>query len=221
MAAFGKNEDKMKKVYFVEEDRLVPRIENILSTRGEDNESVQVQINTKGYENRKDPKITVDIVFPHPMRKNISACVIGNESAKAHAEGAGLPFINALEFEGKPKEVAREKAIKPYKYFILAQDYQKGFNLREILKKRKTHFMCPDITKLPELRDSLLHTYRLKVRDWCAFGFPAGHCDLSANQIAENIKHGVQTIADRLKKGPQNIKDCFVKRTTGQREKLN
>lgn len=218
---FGKKEDKLKQVYFLEDERLTPLVNQILESCGEKNETIQLQLNIKGYENRKDPKMTRDIVFPYIMRRDPSICVIGNDSVKPVAEKLNLPFVLASEYEGKAKEGEREKLIKKYKYYVLCQDYQKGFNLREILKKKKTHFMCPDASKLPELYDSLLTTYRLKVRDWFALSFPVGHCQMPVNQITENIKHGVQFIADNLKKGPQNIKDCFIKRTSGNNIKVN
>ena len=219
--AFGKNEDKMKKVYFLEDDRLTPVVRDIVSSCADNNETVQLQLNIKGYENRKDPKMTKDIVFPHLMRRDPSVCIIGNESIKVIAEEMNVPFVLATDYEGKPKELEREKIIKTYKYFILCQDYQKGFNLREILKKKRMHFMCPDSTKLQELYQSLLNTYRLKVKDWFALSFPVGHCQMPVEHIVENIKYGVQFVADNLKKGPQNIKDCFLKRTTGTNIKIN
>lgn len=219
--AFNKKEDQMRKVYFLEDERLMPIVNEMLSTCPEANETVQLQLNIKGYENRKDPKMTKDIVFPYVMRRDPSCIIIGNDTIQPIAEKLNVPFILSSEYEGKAKEPERDKIIKMYKYFILAADYQKSFNIRDIIKKKKTHFMCPDSTKLPEMYAGLLNTYRLKVKDWFALSFPVGHCKMPAEQIVENIKCGVQFVADNLKKGPQNIKDCYIKRTTGTNLKVN
>ncbi|KAI4291640.1 large subunit ribosomal protein L10Ae [Pancytospora philotis] len=219
--AFSKKEDKMKKVYFLENDKLTPIIQEIVTSCADKNESVQLQLNIKGYENRKDPKMTKDIVFPYTMRRDPSCVIIGNADVGAVAEKLGVPFINSADYEGKAKEEEKEKLITSYKYFVLCTDYQKSFNIRDIIKKKRTHFMCPALDKLPELYESLLVTYRLKVKDWFALSFPVGHCAMPVEQIVENIKVGVQFVSDNLKKGPQNIKDCFIKRTTGPILKVN
>ncbi|KAI5168685.1 large subunit ribosomal protein L10Ae [Pancytospora epiphaga] len=217
---FAKSDDKMKKVFFLEDERLMPIVKEIVSSVQETNESVQLQLNIKGYENRKDPKMTKDIVFPHVMRRDPSCAIIGNETIKPIAERLNVPFVLSSDYEGKAKEADREKIITKYKYFILCADYQKSFNLREILKKKRTHFMCPVAEKLPELYENLLNTYRLKVKDWFALSFPVGHCSMPVEHIVENIKYGVQFLADNLKKGPQNIKNCYLKRTTGPNIKV-
>lgn len=218
--AFNKNDDKMKKVFFLEDERLTPIVQEIIASCQETNETIQLQLNIKGYENRKDPKMTKDIVFPYLMRRDPSCCIIGNETIKPIAAQLNVPFVLSSDYEGKAKEDEREKIITKYKYFILCADYQKSFNLREILKKKRTHFICPAADKLPELYQSLLNTYRLKVRDWFALSFPVGHCQMPADHIVENIKYGVQFVADNLKKGPQNLKDCYLKRTTGSNFKV-
>lgn len=215
-----KLEEKLKKVYFLEDEVVPKTIEEIINSCGETNETIQLQINIKGYENRKDPKMTKDIVFPHIMRRDPSVCIIGNANVQAIAESIGVPFAPISSYEAKSLTKERDELISSYKYFILCPDYQKAFNLRDILRKKKTHFMCQDITKLPELYASVLKTYRLKVKDWFALSFPVGHCKMTPEQILENVKYGVQFLADNLKKGPQNIKDCYLKRTFGSNIKI-
>lgn len=215
-----KLEDKLKKVYFLD-DKIIPEtVDNIIKFSEDKNETIQLQLNIKGYENRKDPKMTKDIVFPYIMRKDPSICIIGNATAQSIADQMNVPFALVSSYEAKSLIKEREELIGKYKYFILCPEYQKAFNLRDILKKKKTHFMCQDVTKLPEQYECILRTYRLKVKDWFSLSFPVGHCQMPAEQIIDNIKFGVQFLADNLKKGPQNIKDCFLKRTTGQNVKI-
>lgn len=213
-------EDKMKKVAFVDESNVVDAVKQIIESAADKNETVQLQINIKGYENRKDPKMTKDILFPHIMRKDPSICIIGNATAQPIAEALNIPFALVSNFEAKTLAKERDELISSYKYFILCPDYNKAFNLRDILKKKKTHFMCQDLSKLEETYAACLKTYRLKIRDWFSLSFPVGHCLMTQEQILENIKFGVQFLADNLKKGPQNIKDCFLKRTTGANIKV-
>ncbi|ELA42229.1 uncharacterized protein VICG_00628 [Vittaforma corneae ATCC 50505] len=215
-----KLEEKLKKVYFLEESIIPETVKQILESCKDKNETVQLQLNVKGYENRKDPKMTKDIAFPHVMRRDPSICVIGNANAQTVAEQLNIPFALVSNYEAKSLAREREDLIAKYKYFILCPDYQKAFNLRDILKKKKTHFMCQDASKLKEIYDSCLKTYRLKVKDWYALSFPVGHCQMTVDEIVENIKYGVQFLADNLKKGPQNIKDCYLKRTTGPNIKV-
>lgn len=215
-----KLEEKLRKVYFLEDEIIPESVKQIIETCPENNETLQIQVNIKGYENRKDPKMTRDIVFPNIIRKDPSICVIGNAEAQAVAEKLNIPFALVSKYENKSLVRERDDLISEYKYFILCPDYQKAFNLRDILKKKKTHFMCQDVSKLQEIYDSCLKTYRLKVRDWFSLSFPVGHCQMSVDDVVTNIKHGVQALADALKKGPQNIKDCYLKRTTGSNIKL-
>lgn len=215
-----KLEEKLRKVHFLSESVVPQTVEEIVKSCSDKNETVQLQINIKGYENRKDPKMTKDMVFPHTMRRDPCTCIIGNASAQVIAEQMGVPFALVSSFEAKSLTKERDELISSYKYFILCPDYQKAFNLRDILKKRKTHFMCQDVSKLPEMYETILRTYRLKVRDWFALSFPVGHCQMSAQEIIENVRYGVQFLADNLKRGPQNIKDCYLKRTTGANIKI-
>ncbi|KAI5150351.1 large subunit ribosomal protein L10Ae [Enteropsectra breve] len=208
-------DERMRKVTFLKDEDLVEKINQIRGSVDK-NETIQVQLSIKGYENRKDPKMTKDIVFPHIMRRDPSVCVIGNESVKAEAEKLNIPFILSSEYEGKANDKAKEKIIKKYKYFIMGADYQKAFNLRDILKKKKTHFMCPKTEQLKDLYESVLVTYRLRIKDWFAVSFPVGHCEMPVDQVLDNMKVGVQFLADNLKKGAQNIKECYIKRTTGE-----
>lgn len=209
-------DEKLRKVNFTEASRLTPLVEKVIQTGQEDNETVQVLINIKGYENRKDPKMTKDIVFPHIMRKDPSIVAIGGEACRSTCESLGIPFINSAEYIGPAKETERKHQIKKYKYFILCPEYQTGFNLREILKRRRSHFMCSSVDKIGDLYRDLLRTYRMKIRDWYSVSFPVGHCHMQPEQIVENIQYGMQILADNLKKGSQNIKECFIKKTHGE-----
>jgi large subunit ribosomal protein L10Ae len=213
-------EEKLKKVSFIDEPIIPETIKQIVESSSDKNETIQLQINIKGYENRKDPKMTKDISFPHIMRKDPSICIIGNANAQPIAEQLNVPFALVSNYEAKSLTKERDDLITSYKYFILCPDYNKAFNLRDILKKKRTHFMCQDLSKLEEIYNSCLKTYRLKVKDWFSLSFPVGHCQMPQDQIIENIKFGVQFLADNLKKGPQNIKDCYLKRTTGSNIKV-
>lgn len=215
-----KLEEKLRKVNFIGDSNIPETVNQIIETCTDKNETIQLQINIKGYENRKDPKMTKDIVFPNIMRRDPSICVIGNASAQEVAERHNIPFALVSNYEAKTLVRERDDLISKYKYFILCQDYQKAFNLRDILKKKRSHFMCQDVSKINEIYEACLKTYRLKVRDWFALSFPVGHCQMPVDQIVENIKYGVQFLSDNLKKGPQNIKDCFLKRTTGSNIKI-
>lgn len=215
-----KLEEKLKKVYFVDESIIPETVKQIIDSCTDKNETIQLQLNIKGYENRKDPKMTKDIVFPNIMRRDPSICIIGNATVQPIAEKLNIPFALVSNYEAKTLVREREDLIDGYKYFILCADYQKAFNLRDILKKKKTHFMCQDPSKLEDIYNACLKTYRLKVKDWFSLSFPVGHCKMSVDEIVENIKYGVQFLSDNLKKGPQNIKDCFLKRTTGKNIKI-
>lgn len=211
-------DEKLKKVTFTETSRLSPIVSKVLQAENAENETIQVLINIKGYENRKDPKMTKDIVFPYIMRKDPSILVIGDETARGPCEANGIPFVNSSEYAGNTPalEVSRKKIIKQYKYFILCPGYQTGFNLRDILKRRRSHFMCSSVDKIGDLYNDLLKTYRMKIRDWFSVSFPVGHSQMPENEIIANIQHGMQVLADNLKKGSQNIKECFIKRTHGE-----
>lgn len=216
-----KIEERLKKVNFLEHDSIPQTVLDIIKSCPEDkNETIQLQLNIKGYENRKDPKMTKDMLFPHLIRKDLKICAIGNASVEPIAASLGIPFALISAYEGKTLVKERDELIDKYSYFILCPEYQKAFNLRDILKKKKTHFMCQDTSKLGEQYATILKTYRLKVKDWFSLSFPVGHCKMSESEILDNIKFGVQFVADNLKKGPQNIKDCFLKRTTSANQKL-
>ncbi|ORD94856.1 RL1 [Enterospora canceri] len=218
-----KIDEKMKVVSFLTEDVLKPAVEQIKATASEEKpESYQIQISTKGYENRKDPKMTKEIKFPFHMRLNPGSCAIGDAKAKEIADANGIPCVLIQEYEGKSEESKkkREKFLKNYTYFILCPGYNKAFSLKEILMKKKTHFMCNAVEQLPAVYEACRFTYKVKVKDWFSISFPVGHTQMPDTEVVENIKYGVQFLADNLKKGPMNIKDCYLKRTTGGKVKL-
>lgn len=224
--AVNKLDDKMKIVPFLTDEKLVPVVESILAdakANGDKLETIQIQIATKGYENRKDPKMTKEIKFPNHMRLKADTCAIGEPSAKEFADQNTIPFAAVPDFHGTSAEIQkkREKFMKRFSYFILCPGYNKAFNLKEILMKKKTHFMCSDEKKLGEVFEQCKYTYKLKIKDWHSVSFPCGHTGLTKEQIIENIKHGIQFLADNLKKGPMNIKQCYIKRTTGKLTQLN
>lgn len=224
--AGNKLDDKMKIVSFLGNETLDPVVESILAdAQANDNkiESIQIQIATKGYENRKDPKMTKEIKFPYHMRLKPGTCAIGDANAKEIADAHNIPFALITEYEGTTPDMVkkREKFMKGFSYFILCPGYNKAFNLKEILMKKKTHFMCNDNQKLPEVFDACRFTYKLKIKDWYSVSFPVGHTGQTKEQIVDNLKYGIQFLADNLKKGPLNIKDCYIKRTTGQKIKLH
>ena len=99
--SIAKVDDKMKKVFFLEDSRLNPIIEDIIKSCTDKNESIQLQLNIKGYENRKDPKLTKDILFPYIMRRDPYVCIIGNASVQPFAEELKVPFALVSEYEGK------------------------------------------------------------------------------------------------------------------------
>ena len=164
--------------------------------------------------------MTKDIVYPHIMRKDISCVVIGDATVQPFAEQLGIPFALVSNYEAKSASREKEDLIDQYKYFILGASYQKAFNLRDILKKKKTHFMLTKPDQLSELYAAVLKTYRLKIKDWNTISFPVGFSSMPVSNIVDNIRHAIQFVADNLKKGPQNLKDCFLKRTTGANVKV-
>lgn len=217
-----KIDDKLKIVSFLTDDILRPAVQQIKVDAGDKLESIQIQIATKGYENRKDPKMTKEIKFPYHMRLKPDTCAIGDQRAKEIADANNIPFALITDFEGNTPEKIKQRAkfMKNFSYFICCPGYNKAFNLKEILMKKKTHFMCNSIEQLPNVYDSCRYIYKLKVKDWHSLSFPVGHTGLTEDQIVDNLKSSIQFLADNLKKGPLNIKDCYIKRTTGKKIQL-
>merc|ERR1712098_536426 len=111
--------------------------------------------------------MTKEIKFPYQMRKNMDTCAIGDEKVKQIAEANGIPFAFINEFEGKSEEKKRqrEKFLKKYSYYICCPGYNKAFSLKEILMKKKTHFMCSNSESLPQVYNECKFTYKLKIKD--------------------------------------------------------
>ncbi len=186
-----KLDDKLKIVSFLTDDQLVPIVDKLFESVPEGkHETFQVQINTKGYENRKDPKMTKEVKFPNIMRKNPDVCCIGDDSIREAAEKLGLPFALTAEYEGKGEEKVkmRKKFIKKYSYFLTSAKFYRAFPLQEIMRKKKVHFVYQNAADLPNVYEKCLYTYKLRIRDWNSISFPAGHSNLTKEEVVDKFK---------------------------------
>lgn len=201
-----------EQIMFLDRERVVPIIERI--KKGEDPEktaTVQIQINLKGYDPKKDNKISKDIVLPYKVRRADKIIVIADEQRAQTCRDAGIPFATVEELSGEDKKSKRDMLFKENKYFILCPGYNKVYQLKNILRRGKTPYILKNEDKLEDVFETARRSYKLRVKDFAVTSFPVGHTGMDADEVYENIKSGMNMLVGYLKKGVQNLKGVMIK----------
>ncbi|MHA2252280.1 MAG: 50S ribosomal protein L1 [Candidatus Kariarchaeaceae archaeon] len=172
--------------------------------------------------NLKDPskRFRVEVLLPHPLKKDTNICIIGDPALISKAEEAGI--TNTLT-EDQIDQLARNP--KDAKSFINTIDYFLALpQMMALVGKTLGRYLGP-VGKMPsvlppnanilDFKTRYNRTCRIRVRQ-----NPVIHCrvateDMEDDQIVSNIQAIFSEIENRLEQGPQNIKKAHIKTTMG------
>lgn len=197
---------------FLDPKRIISVIDRL--KENEDPEkiaTVQIQVNLKGYDPRKDNKLSKDMAFPYKVRRLDKIIVIADEAHIKACVDADLPHVSIEEISGDNKKAKRDAVLKGNKYFILCSGYNKVFQLKNILRCGKTPYILKNDDDIKAVFEAAKKSYKLRIKDFAVTSFPVGHTGMESDHIYENIKTGMGLLISYLKKGTQNLKGVMIK----------
>lgn len=186
-------------------------------------QSYELIINLKGL-NLKKPEEQLDIFLklPHaPKQKVKIAALVGpelQESAQENCDGVILAD-NFSQYAGDKKKI---KALsRSYDYFIaqanimplVAKTFGRYFGPHGKMPNPKVGCVVPPNANLKTLVENLQKTVRAAAKVEASVKVKAGHEDMKAEDIAENMQAIHYTVLHKLPQEKNNIKNVLVKKT--------
>ncbi|AFN82993.1 60S ribosomal protein L10A [Encephalitozoon romaleae SJ-2008] len=206
------NQSEEQQLAFLDPKRITSIIDRLKENEDpEKTATIQIQVNLKGYDPRKDNKLSKDMSFPYKVRRLDKIIVIADEAHIKACVDAGLPHVSIEEIAGDDKKAKRDAVLKENKYFILCSGYNKVFQLKNILRFGKTPYILKDDDDIKAVFEAAKRSYKLRIKDFAVTSFPVGHTGMDSDHIYENIKTGMGLLISYLKKGTQNLKGVMIK----------
>lgn len=210
------NKEGGEQLLFLDRHRIISAIEKIKhSMDTERSATIQIQLNLKGYDPRKDNKISKDMIFPYKVRNDDKIVVIADEARSRICQDANIPYalIEDLVGEEKTKNRIRNDIFKRNKYFIMCPGYNKVYQLKNILRAGKTPYIVKSDDDIRDVFEAARKSYKFRIKDFAATSFPVGHTGMDPEQVYENVKTGMTLVISYLKKGLQSLNGVFIKAT--------
>ncbi|ADM11510.1 ribosomal protein L1 domain-containing protein [Encephalitozoon intestinalis ATCC 50506] len=197
---------------FLEAKRIISVINRLKENEdAEKTATIQIQVNLKGYDARKDNKLSKDMAFPYKVRRLDKTIVIADEAHVQTCVDAEVPYVSIEEISGDNKKAKRDEVLKRNKYFILCPGYNKVFQLKNILRCGKTPYILKNDDDIKTVFETAKRSYKLRIKDFAVTSFPVGHTGMETDHIYENIKTGMGLLISYLKKGSQSLKGVMIK----------
>ncbi|CAD26579.1 60S RIBOSOMAL PROTEIN L10A (L1 in yeast) [Encephalitozoon cuniculi GB-M1] len=174
--------------------------------------TIQIQVNLKGFDPRKDNKVSKDMVLPYRVRSLDKTIVIADEAHVKVCIDANLPYVPIDEISGDDKKDIRESVLKKNKFFILCPGYNKIYQLKNILRCGKTPHILRNGDDINAVFETGKKSCKLRIQDdFSVTSFTVGHTGMDSEHIYENIKVGMGLLVSYLKNGSQNLKGVMIK----------
>ncbi|KAH9412296.1 putative ribosomal protein L1 [Ordospora pajunii] len=196
---------------FLEVKRIVGVIERLKTGCKEKVDTIQIQVNLKGYDAKKDNKVSKDMAFPYKVRRADKVVVIADEAHMKECTEKGIPCVLIDEISADNKKSVRERLFKTNKYFILCPGYQKVYQLKNILRCGKTPYIMKNDDDVSKVFEQAKKSYKLRIKDFAVTSFPVGHTGMDSEHVYENIKCGMGLLLSYLKKGLQSLDGVLIK----------
>ncbi|KAM0672433.1 putative ribosomal protein L1 [Ordospora colligata] len=197
---------------FLEAKRITGVIERLKAgCKPEKVDTIQIQVNLKGYDAKKDNKVSKDMVFPYKVRRADKVIVIADEARMKECTEKDIPCVSIEEISADSKKSIRERLFKTNKYFILCPGYQKVYQLKNILRHGKTPYIMKNDDDVSKVFEQAKKSYKLRIKDFAVTSFPVGHTGMDPEHIYENIRCGMGLLISYLKKGQQSLNGVMIK----------
>lgn len=203
--------DEQNELLFLEKTRIERFLDEIKNENVDYTDTIQVQVNLKGLDPRRDNKITKDISMPHKARNLAKTIVLADKDTAQICQEKSIPYFLIDDLMQDKMMNEKKKIFKQNKYFILCKGSNKIFQTKVFLRAGKIPYVLKDDDKVENVFQNALKTYRLRVKDMAVTSFPIGDTKMSNEELYENLKHGMSVVTAALKKGEENIKNVFLK----------
>lgn len=196
---------------FLDKTRVESVLDEIKSENDEFTDTIQVQVNLKGLDPKRDNKITKDVTMPHKVRYMDKIIVIADKETAERCEKNNIPFYTIDDLMQDKMIKERKNIFKINKHFILSKGYNKVYQLKNFLRAGKIPYQLKPDDKVEDVYKNATYMYKLRVKDMSVTSFPIGHTKMDNNALYENLKHVFGVVVAALKKGEDNIKNVFLK----------
>lgn len=208
----------------ITKSKIIPIIEELKSdcTSRKKKETFEIQVTIKGYDFQKDDRFNKSCELPNEKRFREKICVLGGDQLiEEEAKKLGIPFKHFNEITGNSKEKTREKKKLTLKYdgFIIHGRFNKHFNIKFVVQKRKNFFLIANVNELSSTIEKAKKTVQFKLRKNPDIGFPIGTTEMETEKIFENYEVGMNNLIGILKKGTKNLQVVTLK--TNQSKPIN
>ncbi len=187
-------------------------------------ETIELQIGLKNYDPQKDKRFAGNIKLPNIPRPKMRICVLGDAFHCEKAASLGIDHKNAdgLKNFNKNKKLIK-KFAKKYHQFLASESLIKqiprllgpGLN-----KAGKFPTLIQQHDDMVSKVDELKATIKFQLKKVLCLNAAVGHCGMTEQQIADNIKLALNFLVSLLKKNWQNVKVLYIKSTMGKPQRI-
>ncbi|KAL1416794.1 hypothetical protein MTO96_027504 [Rhipicephalus appendiculatus] len=164
-------------------------------------ETVDLFVTLQDYNLQKYRRLRGIVKMPHPVKQNLRACLIGGAAESEEAKTLNLGFLDSAEvwrLKGKSRAIKKLAANQEHKCITPVAPTE----------------------LIPAKLDELKHSTRLWMKTKATFSISVGHVNMSADQLADNVKATETQLLERLKKGWDHVHSLILKSTMGPAFKL-
>lgn len=187
-------------------------------------ETVDLLVSLQQYNLQKYRRLRGIVKMPHPVKQNLRGCLIGGMAEIGMAKANNLDFVYSAEvWKLKGKSKAIRKLAAKYDVFLAPEALLRELNRflgQGFSKERKCITPVAPTESIPDKLDELKHTTRLWMKTKATFSICVGHVNMSADELAENVKATERQLLERLMKGWDHVHTLFLKSTMGPAFKL-
>nr|XP_037273311.1 60S ribosomal protein L10a-2-like [Rhipicephalus microplus] len=187
-------------------------------------ETVDLFVTLQDYNLQKYRRLRGIVKMPYPVKQNLRVCVFGDATESEEAKAMNLGFMvcaQVLQLKRKSKAI-RQLASK-YDVFLAPEALVRDLNQvlgQGFSQEHKCITAVAPTESIPAKLEELKHSTRIWMKAKATFSIRVGHVNMSADQLAENVKATETQLLERLKKGWDHVHSLVLKSTMGPAFKL-
>ncbi len=199
----------------------ITKVRNSAEKKPKFTESVEILVGLREID-LKDPskRFNISAVLPHPVRKKTKLGVFAEGELAVHANKLGLRVISKEETESLAKDPkAAKKIASDYDFFVALAPLMPlvGRYWGKFLGPRgKMPKPIPPSSDLEKLLSEYNRTINLRLRTNPSINSKIGTIENSDQELAENASSVINTLANKLERGIQQINKVSIKTTMGK-----
>lgn len=182
-------------------------------------ETIDLQINLKMYDPKKDKRFAGTFRLPVVPRQNMKVCVLGDQKHCDEAKEKGYSFMSVDDLKklNKNKSLVK-KLAKKYDQFVAST----------ALIKQIPRLLGPGLSRagkfptvvnatdsLDERITEVKAQVKFQMKKVTCLSVAVANVEMPADQIRTNVQLSMNFLASLLKKNWQNVGSVFVKSTMG------